>query len=284
VVCTLAAWGGELGGVLAGLALSAFLQWVTLGYFLRAEIARQQIVVRYRRLGQEVGILLRFALPATLSGFVSLPTLWLANTFLVRQLGGYEQMALYSAANSFRMLVLFLPTVINGVGLSVLNNQRGIGDDSQFRRLFWANLRLAAASALLGALAVIVSGPWLLRVFGRSFNEAYPVLAMLMVATVFEAFGAAAYQVIQCETKIWLSLFAIVLPRDGTIALLSYFLTAPYGAVGLALAYTLAWTLALILHVYVARRVWSAMRFRAVALGRHVGAGAPHRRLTGPIG
>ena len=57
-----------------------------------------------------------------------MPMIWLANSFLVRQPGGYGEMALYSAANNLRILVLFLPNVMNSVGLSVLNNEKAKGD------------------------------------------------------------------------------------------------------------------------------------------------------------
>jgi O-antigen/teichoic acid export membrane protein len=101
----------------------------------------------------------------------------------------------------------------------------------------------------------VLLGPWLLTVFGRGFVEGYPVLALLMLSTIPEAVGAATYQVVQAEARIWLSLFAIVLPRDAALAILSYVLSPSYGALGLAAAYTLAWTLAFGMYVYVARKV-----------------------------
>jgi O-antigen/teichoic acid export membrane protein len=255
-ICTVAAWSAGLNGALAGLGLGAFCQWVVLRRWLAIEAARHGIAIgRHSGPWRDMAILWKFALPATLSGFVSLPALWLASTFLVRQPGGYEQMALYVAASNFRTLVLFVPNVINNVGMSLLNNQKGSSDDRRYRKVFWTNLGLTAGAVVTGATAVVLLGPWLLTVFGRGFVEGYPVLALLMLSTIPEAVGAATYQVVQAEARIWLSLFAIVLPRDAALAILSYVLSPSYGALGLAAAYTLAWTLAFGMYVYVARKV-----------------------------
>ena len=67
---------------------------------------------------------------------------------------------------------------------------------------------------------------------------------MLLVA-VFEGITQASYQVIQSQEKLWLSFWAIALPRDSLIAVLAYYLIPFYGAVGLGLAYVVAWFFAL---------------------------------------
>jgi O-antigen/teichoic acid export membrane protein len=255
VVCSLAAWVAGLSGALVGLSASAGVQWVTLRWCLRSELARQGIVVRYGNLGEERAIVVRVALPAALIGFVSMPALWVASAVLVRQPGGYEQMALYGAANSFRVIVLLLSTVINNVGMSVLGNQRRMADDARYRQVFWTNMGLTAGVVLVGGFAVILLGPWLLRVFGRGFAESYPVLVVLMLATIPEGLSAAMHQAVQAEDKIWLSLLAIVVPRDSALAVLSYVLSPTYGALGLAAAQGAAWLLALSISISLVRRI-----------------------------
>jgi O-antigen/teichoic acid export membrane protein len=264
-VCSLAAWVGGLTGALIGLSVSAGVQWITLRWSLTTELARRSIVVRYGGLRGEWAIMVRVALPAALIGFVSMPAVWLANALLVRQPGGYEQMALYGAANSFRLVVLLISTVINNVGMSVLGNQRGVLGDDGYRQVFWVNMCLTAGVVLLGASTVILFGPGLLMMFGRGFEESYPVLVVLMLATILEGLSAATHQAIQAEDKIWLSLFFIVAPRDGVMALLSYMLSPSYGALGLATAQGTAWLVALSVSIYLARRIGLAGRFGGVS-------------------
>src|SRR5262249_17243931 len=89
-------------------------------------------------------------------------------------------------------------------------------------------------------------GPWLLKLFGRSFSEGNPVLLVLILSTIPEALAAATYQTVLSQAKMWATLFTISMPRDGVIVLMAYLLSSPYGAVGLAWAYTLGWVLALL--------------------------------------
>jgi len=243
-ICVAATWAGGLQGTLAGLAASALVRWAVFNWFLRRESARQGIALCYRGIWQERPIFFNFALPSALSGFTTMPALWLANAFLVRQPGGYAQMALYSAANNLRVLVLFLPNIVNNVGMSLINYQKGIGDDYHYRKVFWANMAMTVVAILVGVAMTVLLGPWLLRLFGKDFTEGYPVLMMLMLSTLPEGLVLASYQVIQSQGKMWLSLLAIALPRDGMIVLLAYILTGLHGAIGLALAYAIAWGLA----------------------------------------
>src|SRR5205085_2970416 len=100
VVCVAGAllWGRD--GALAGLSVAAAVQSLALRFFFRQARVRQGISVDYRGLRQERVLLVKFALPAALSGCSSMPALWLSNAFLVRQVDGYAQMALYAAATN----------------------------------------------------------------------------------------------------------------------------------------------------------------------------------------
>jgi O-antigen/teichoic acid export membrane protein len=151
--------------------------------------------------------------------------------------------------------VLLLSTVINNVGMSVLGNQRRMADDVRYRQVFWTNMGLTAGVVLLGAFTVILLGPWLLTIFGRGFGESYPVLVVLMLAMIPEGLAAATHQVMQAEDKIWLSLLVIVVPRDATLAVLSYVLSPTYGALGLAVAQGTAWLLALSMCISLVQRI-----------------------------
>ena len=264
-MCSVAAWFGGLHWILAGLGAASAAQWLAAQRLLAWETARRKIMVRWRGVSRDFSALSRFALPATLSGLSALPAVWVAQLFLVRQPGGYDQLALYGAAHSFKMLVLFLPYVINNVGLSLLSHQRGLWDGGDYWRAFRINIGLTAGTVMLGALAVILLGPWLVGMFGRTFGSAYPVLVLLMLATVSEALGVATYQVIHVEEKIWWALFGIVLPRDVGIVLLSYVLSPRYGALGLAAAHSAGSMLALLACIYVARRVRAEMRLGVAA-------------------
>jgi O-antigen/teichoic acid export membrane protein len=245
ILCASLAYIWGRNGALAGLPLSAGLQCLTLRFFLRRECTQVGIIPDYRGLREERNIFLKFSLPAALSGFSTMPALWLANTLLVRQPSGYTQMALYSAANNLRSLGLFLPGILNNVGISLLNNAKGLGNFKRYWRVFWGNLAVTSTIALVAAVAIALLGETLLSLFGRAFKEGYPILMVLMVAMLAEALMLAVYQVIQTQGRIWLSFFIIVLPRDWTIVVLGYMLIPVYGAVGLSFSYAVGCMIAL---------------------------------------
>jgi O-antigen/teichoic acid export membrane protein len=247
-------YAGGVTGAVVSVVVSAGVQWLLLGFSLRHELQRWNIPRRPAGMWRERSAILHFALPASLTGAVTLPAFWLASAFLVRQPGGLEQMALFGAANSFRLIVLFLPNAMNNVGTSLLNNQRtASGDD--YRRVFWWNLGLTAAVVILGATVVIAIGPLLLRAFGKEFQGGYAVLRILMLAAVIESLAIWTYQVIQSHGRMWLTLFAVTLPRDCVILALAYGLTPAYGAAGLAAAHAGGWTLALATILFLTRRI-----------------------------
>ncbi len=251
IACSTGAFVCGREGALAGLAAGAGIQWLALRHFLRQECVTHGITVDYHGMVVESGVLFKFALPAALGGLSFMPALWLSNTFLVRQPGGYAQVALYAASSNLRVLVLFLPQLLNNVGMSLLNNAKGAGDPKRYRRIFWGNFLVTTLATLLGAAGTGFLGPALLGLFGREFGAGYPVLLVLMASTLIESLMLATYQIIQSQGRMWLSLFAVALPRDITIALLAYLLAPGHGALGLALAYTSGWGLALVATIVV---------------------------------
>ncbi|MDD4869356.1 MAG: oligosaccharide flippase family protein [Kiritimatiellae bacterium] len=238
VAIALGAWWGGLNGTLVGLSISALVRCAIHKRWLRLESQAQGIKPQYRgSFSQEKSIIFKFALPAALAGYYSMPMIWLANSFLVRQLGGYGEMALYSAANNLRILVLFLPTVMNSVGLSVLNNEQAKGDMSRYNRIFRSNVLSLFLVSLSGALIMGVLGRPMLQLFGKDFEAGHFLLWFLLVSSVFEGLSIALYQYVQSKAKIWLSFFSINVPREAFLVVAAYYLVQPYGGVGLAAAY-----------------------------------------------
>jgi len=245
-VCTLAAWCWGLEGGVGGLTCSAFIRWYLNKRALTIESRRHSIEILYANIWLERKILFGFALPAAISGLTTMPALWLANSFLVRQPDGFAQMGLYSAASTFRIIVMFLPVLLNSVGTSLLNNQRGLGNEMRFRKVFWANFTMTLGAVFVGSLFIAFAGRWLLQAFGKDFGEGYTVLLILLLSTIIEAAALTFYQIIQSKEKMWLSFFAVALPRDSLLVVLAYYLIPCYGATGLASAYAISWVLALL--------------------------------------
>jgi O-antigen/teichoic acid export membrane protein len=186
-------------------------------------------------------VLTGFAGPSAAIGLFTMPAVWLANVFLVRQPDGYAQLGLFSAAYSLRTMILFLPGLMNNVGMSLLNHQIGDDDAGNYRKVFRTNLILTQSVGVAGGLAVILSGPWLLRAFGKEFTEGYTVLLILVLSALVETYSAAMYQAIQSQGKMWLSFLSINTPWWIVFMASAYFFIPGGLAAGLAWAYAAAW-------------------------------------------
>lgn len=250
-VCGLGAalWG--LQGAIGGMAVSALLRWAVYGMVLHRETGKQGITIQRREGLKEREILHQFTLPAALSGLTIMPAIWLGNAFLVRQPNGFAEMGIYSAAINLRTIVLFVPVLFNSVSVSLINSHKGQRNNASYKLAFLLNLKVTVVSALVGATLMWMGGAWAIRLFGADFvSKNITVMMLLMsISVVFEAAGIAVYQLIQSHAKMWLSFFAIALPRDVLIVVAAYFLTQRYESAGLAGAYALGCFLALIIKV-----------------------------------
>lgn len=228
-----------LEGAVGALVLSAIFRWILYARILIAACRLGKIRGEYRIWWQERALVLRFILPAMLSGVSSIPVLWLTSTILVRQPDGFAQLGLFAAANSFRTMALFLPSVLNSVGLALLSHQRGLGDSTRYRRIFLINMTLVITVSIGSTAFVLLFGEWMLQIFGKSFTGGYPILVVLMGSLIPESIVLVFYQHIQSQERMWSSLLFIV-PRDIVLVGLTWLLVPKWGGMGLATAYLIA--------------------------------------------
>jgi O-antigen/teichoic acid export membrane protein len=261
---SIGAWLGGLDGTLIGLSISAFARCGIHNTWLRLETRAQAITPHYHGIfRQEKAIIFKFALPAAMAGYYSMPMIWLVNSFLVRQPGGYGEIALYASSSSLRILVLFIPQVINNVSLSILNHTKGSADKHAYTRVFRTNVLIVFLATFAGASVVGLFGHTILGIFGKDFGGGITVLRVLMISTVIEGISIALYQHIQAQEKIWKSFFIINIPRESLFVILAFILVPKEGALGLSIAYTLCWLLTLMtlsISVYSERLIVARIR------------------------
>lgn len=246
-VCSLMTFGFGLEGAFTGLLVSGAVGCWLLGQVVVRECRKQSIRIQAAYFPELRSILLHFALPAAISGLTFLPALWIGNAVLVRGRDGYGQMALFSAAFMLMNAVLFVPNNTHVVGWSILNHHKGVGQLAGYRRTFAWNLAFIGTAAVAGSLAIGLTGPELLRVFGRDFGAGSTVLRILLSAAIPQALTLAILQHLQSQERVWFSFLAVILPRDVLLVGLGLILTPRHGAIGLASGYAIAWTVALLI-------------------------------------
>ena len=231
-------WG--LNGAMAGLSISACLRCLFHRHWMRTELRRHGLVVQTRGAWQEYRIITSFAVPAILASYFSLPAIWYANSVLARQPDGYPQMALYGAGTSIRLLVLFIPGVINSVAMSLLSNTRGRSEAHRYDRLLRSSVLVALLSALCGIVLLGSASGLILHLFGKDFHVGQPVVWMLLLSTIPESLANALFQDIFTRGRLWLAVATVNIPRETTFVLLASLWVPHAGAMGLARAYCAA--------------------------------------------
>lgn len=240
LLCAVGARYFGLLGAVTGLTASAMLRCLIHNRILVRQAAQRGIVIKISGIGQERALILRFALPAAINGCITMPVLWLVNVILVQSANGYTQMALYAAATNIRVLVLFLPNVMNNVGLSILNSEKSVGGIHRYSKVLRSNVTMIFLAALTAAATIALFGKHILALYGNNFVDGWPVLMLLLVSTIPESLAIGAYQHMQSQERMWLSLWMVVIPRESIILGLAYLFIRKlhFGAVGLAIAYT----------------------------------------------
>jgi len=261
-VCGLCAMLWGLSGAMGGMAVSALLRWAVYGMVLHREAGKQHIAIQPRSGMQEREILKRFTLPAALSGLTIMPAIWLGNALLVQQPNGYAEMGMYSAVNNVRGLMLMMPSLLNSVGVSMLNNRFGNKDNVGYITLYRANVKVTALIAIACAMTMVILSTFIPGWYGMKSNDSSEKLVLILsLAIIPEALSVSLYQLIQTSGRMWVSFFFVAIPRDLSMIVLAIILIPLWGGVGWALAYALSWVVVFVLIVVLVIRFKSQLEF-----------------------
>jgi O-antigen/teichoic acid export membrane protein len=235
---TLASQYGIRGAVLAQ-GGCAFILWLLYQIALSVEGRATNITVRYRAVWKERAALIRFSVPATISGIIGSSAIWWCNTILVRA-SGYAELGIFTAANNLRLIVVFLPVLIARVTSPMLNNLLVSGDIVEYRRTFRGAIAVNGGIALLLAVLLWGANKQLLHLFGKDFVGSSALVVLLLGSVVVEVVACNLYQALFTSQSIWWQV-AIITVWAAVLVGASTFAVPRYGAAGLAFSYLLAW-------------------------------------------
>jgi O-antigen/teichoic acid export membrane protein len=205
-----------------------------------------------RLLFRQWRILLTFSLPAAASGLLVTPVTWVCNTLLVNQPNGYAEMGVFNAANQWRNLILFIPSILGQIVLPILANLEGKGNRSSQWKILYANIAVTAAICLSAAAGISLLAPFIMHTYGSGYTTGNLSLILLSFSAVLTAIAAVIGQVIASSGKMW---WGMLLNLIWGIAFIgSTWLLRSQGAYGLSLATLLAY----VLHLFT---LWAFIHF-----------------------
>ena len=252
----LAVWMGFRGAVLAQPAAAVVL-WGLYQRRLVRQCSARRIRICYRGAWEERAILMRFSIPSATSGIVMTAAMWWCNIDLAR-VSGYAELALFSAVNNLRSMMLFVPALISRVACPCLNRLLAGRDLAAFRRTFRETVLTNGGIAMVLAVVLSAAGPRILRMFGKDFVGS-PLLFVLFLSSVFlEVVATTLFQALFTTGKIWLNV-AIVTIWASVLSSFMLVLAPQFGALGIASSYLCAWAASLVLYAAAARKQLSRL-------------------------
>jgi O-antigen/teichoic acid export membrane protein len=200
----------------------------------------------------EARTLWTFSLPVVLTGALAGPAMWAANTMLVNQPHGYAEMALLSAASQWKSAILFGPLVLAQFALPLLSSLHGDKDLSRYGKTLRWHLILTAAVSTAVAAPVALAAPYVMGLYGRTFQEGWLVLVLSAATAVIACLNGVVGTAILSAGSVWVNcafnaMWAAVLLAG------CHWLIPDHRALGLA---------ASTLGAYIAHTAWQAAYLR----------------------
>lgn len=232
-------WQWGVDGTVLAIGLNAVLGCMLSAYFINRHVKKLESKVSFKSIFIERKILSSYSLPAFMGGVVTVTATWMANTILVNQSNGYHEMGLFNLANQWRIVILFLPSLINQPFLSVLSNYYGAGDYGQYKKAIILNFILTSCTAILPSLSILFGSDLIISRYGTEYHDARSVLIILSISTILVATISVAGNAISSIGKMWQGCYLNILWCI-TFGILLH-LESPLTAQGLAWAYCLSY-------------------------------------------
>lgn len=251
LMCVGAYWWGVTGAII-GFGTGYIVIYILNRISINHLFARHGIRINSLKINREdFRIIYQFSIPAALSSLITVPVLWIIKSLLVLN-NGYGQLAIYEAADQWKVIILFIPTAISGVILPILSSL--VHDDKKrFWKILNLNLILNGSVAMILTLIVCLGSSIIMNLYGNGFDN--PVtLIVLCLSTIPTAIATVIGLSISSRNKMWIGLSFNILWGTMVVFFSIYFLQLGFGATGLALAITCAYVIhSLIQYIYLKR-------------------------------
>ena len=238
ILVTGAYFGGLTGAVWA-MAINLCFNWLLNHIALRREARRYHVPFSFRDCGRESSVLWRFALPAVLAGCMTGPVNWACGAMLVNRPDGYGEMGIFSAANQWYAMLMFLPGILGSVVLPMLSDQLGQKNTKQSMKTMVLAIKMNLLIVAPLVLVASIASPFIMSLYGEGFNEGWPTLVVVLLTAGLLAVQTPVGQIIAASGRMWVGLamnagWALVF-IGGTLLLLNH------GSLGLATSRAIAY-------------------------------------------
>lgn len=225
----------ELWGVIVGITVAQICTTFFSILILKRELAKFGLYIIINNLKTELKTLFHFNVPTILGSLMVSPVNWISAAYLVNQDAGYSEMGMFTAANQWRLALLFIPLALSKVLLSIMSNLNEQGNEANMRRLMQGNIFAVFIISIFLVLGSLLFGDYIMSGYGEEFRGGQSVLTLLVAVAGLTAVNSIIGTSLQSKGLVW---YGLMFNFIWAIQLLiwAYFLCPMYGAIGLALA------------------------------------------------
>lgn len=207
------AWLWGLSGALAALILSQFFNAVINSYVLRIKIKSLPKQINRSYIKEE----LRFTLPVALQD-ISANIVNFLLIFLIARFSSWSQLGIYTAAQQWYVVAIFIPSLLQNVILSHLSKET---DNRQLHQNKFNNIvRATFLATLVTSIVLICISPLITRFYGTTFIGLSRVIIMLLLLASVSCVTGVYKSGLISSGRIW-QLFSARFVRDLICVILS---------------------------------------------------------------
>ena len=228
------AWFGGLTGVVWALTINFGFNWLFNHIALRKVAHRHGVPFTLRNCISEWPVLWTFTIPLVFSSILVWPVRWICNAMLVNQPGGYDEMAIFFAADQWYIIMLFIPEMLGRVTIPLLSEQLGCNESRTAIKVLLFTMKFNFLVVSIPIVLLSLASPYIMSFYGESYMNGWPTLVVSLLTAAIIAVQAPIGHLITASGKVWLG-FAVRF----IWALLFVSVTAlllDHGALGLSLA------------------------------------------------
>lgn len=242
-ILVLGTYLGGLTGAVWALAINLCFNWLLNHLALRKEARRYSVPFTLRNCSLELPVLWRFSLPAALSGILVAPVNWACGALLVNQTNGYSEMGVFNAAKQWQLAILFIPGILGQVLLPLLSNLNSESEESHYRETLKYNLFLNASIAFIIVAPLLFMAKFIMSSYGVGFENGFNVFKVLALTAVLISLNNIVGQAIASQSKMWTGFIFNAMWAMALLSATWIFINNGFGAMGLAYAMFIAYTL-----------------------------------------
>lgn len=203
---------GAIIALIISLAFNAILNRITINRCIGSSRAKHKINLPY------INEIIRFSIPIALQESLYSLTNW-TGTFILIKLAGYAELGLYSAANQWMAVILFIPGALRNVALShfAANNKNRQQTNNILKKLLLVNF----ISTFIPFVFITAISGWITTLYGDSFYGLQPVLIVGIISAIVCSLTNVITQEFMSRGKNWF-LFLSRFARDIGALIVAY--------------------------------------------------------------